>query len=68
MTELVVQVTRHEGYKKTGSYVSKVYSIRGSEFLTYDPGSKTVPPHFEWVDMTELVKADDDMRYAVEKV
>lgn len=39
-----------------GMFISKVYAIRGNEFLVYDGGDMLDNPQgFMWVDFTEMI-------------
>ena len=39
-----------------GMFISKVYAIRGNEFLVYDGGDMIDNPQgFEWVDFTKMI-------------
>lgn len=59
ITNFEVLVTRyHDGISRcwNGMFISKVYAIRGNEFLVYDGGDMLDSPKgFMWVDFTEMI-------------
>jgi len=54
-----VLVTRYYDGKYpswNGMFISKVYAVRGNEFLVYDGGDMLDSPQgFMWVDFTEMI-------------
>ena len=53
-----------------GWYISKVYAIKGNEFLVFDNGMNSERPGdcsgFEWVDYTEVLPTEDGFILQVE--
>lgn len=69
MKDFEVRVLRYGNHAMYGFYVSKVYGMRGNEFLVYDPGEDTtIEGGFEWVDFTEIVDEQAPFPNAGEKV